>query len=163
MQLSDGQIIAPRSTALVQPRPSQLLLCLTSVGPSPCLVISLSTFPLLPCVTAPPSLTRPHGLLFLASSIYHPPRVLVPPRQLPTKERAHCLPTVSPVVLCTPRHSHHALIVRRHHSCHAPLPPSWPPCPSFKPFSYSRWQHERTSTSRGAELARSSSIPRSSY
>jgi hypothetical protein len=42
----------------------------------------------------------------------------------------------------------------------SPHLPRWPPNPSFKPFSYSRWQREKSSTSQSAELARSSSIPR---
>jgi hypothetical protein len=42
-------------------------------------------------------------------------------------------------------------------------PPRWPPCLSLKLFSYSRWQREKSSISRSAELAGPFSIPRSSY
>jgi hypothetical protein len=105
------------------------VLCLTSVGPSP--LPSHLPFPppiAAMCRRSSHSHSSTWPLFFASSSTYHPPRVLVPPRQLPTKSR----PLSS---FCTPRHSHHALIVRCHHSCHAPLPPNWPPCPSFKPFS----------------------------
>jgi hypothetical protein len=42
---------------------------------------------------------------------------------------------------------------RPHHSIAVPHFPRWPPRPSFKLFSYSRWQRERSSISQNAELA----------
>jgi hypothetical protein len=102
-------------------------------------VIFLPTFPLLSCVIAPLSLTRPHGLFPISSSIYRPPRVLFPPRQLLTKMRplrlpscplcSFLLPSVSPTtLLASPTCSGLVLVVRRHHPCHAPHFSHWPLC-----------------------------------
>jgi hypothetical protein len=60
----------------------------------------------------------------------------------------------SPLLSCAPQ---------CHYTYHAPCPPRWPSCPSLKISSYSRWQREKSSESRSAELAGPLSIPRSSY
>jgi hypothetical protein len=141
-------------------------------GPASRHVIFLPAFPLPPCVTVHLSLTLPDGLSLVSSSIYHSPRILFPLCQPFTKLASSIHPLslhislmthVNPphlshlsssfVILLSSCHPFHALITRHHHSCHAPHPPRWPPCLSLKLFSCSRWQREKSSLSRDAELA----------
>jgi hypothetical protein len=141
-------------------------------GPFSRYVIFLSTFLLLPCVIHPPPLFGPRGPPSFSSSTRRLPCVPLLSTSA-SRQRASPLSLISPlllpvvfrhvpssIALLTPRHFFHTLIVRRHHSCHAPHPSRWPPRPFVEPFSYSRWQREEPSISQNAELARSSSIPR---
>jgi hypothetical protein len=74
-------------------RGPDLLSCLVfnPCGPFSRHDISLSAFPLLPCVTVHPSLTLPYGLFLVSSSIYHPPRIPFPPCQ-PSQPATSILP-----------------------------------------------------------------------
>jgi hypothetical protein len=71
-------------------------------------------------------------------------------------------PPLLSVITHTSRRSFHTL-PQCHRSCHTPCPPRWPSGPTLKLFSCSRCQCEKSSLSRGAELAWPFSIPRSSY
>jgi hypothetical protein len=132
---------------------------------------SKTTFPPLSCVICPPPLFRPDGPFPVSSSTHHLPRVPFPPRQPLTKLHLphlfscllrlypFCLMS-SPAASLTSHRSYFAPALWPHHSVAEPHFPRWPPYPSFKLFSYSRWQREESSISQSAELARSSSIPR---
>jgi hypothetical protein len=176
VQLPDGQ---DRSAQINGARVVPLLstaLCLTSVDPPPVVLFSLPPFPccrvssihlslvVLVALLSPPSthfLPRvplpfhirfsPKGEFVLPSSP-HQPRC-PPPWFIPCLPLCHH-PHSSPLLPRAPRY---------HHTYHSPCPPRWPSCPSLKISSYSRWQREKSSGSRSAELAGPLSIPRSSY
>jgi hypothetical protein len=164
MQLSDGRDLSARINDAHLISSFSATPCLASVGPSPVMSSSRIAFPLLPCVIVPPSLTRPYGLFLVSSSIYHLPRVPFPPCQPLTKlhlprlfsrlsayipyDLCHPLPPLSPLIVLTS-----PLRLWPHHSVAVPHFPRWPPYPSFKLFSYSRWQREESSISQNAELA----------
>ena len=126
----------------------------------------------LPCVIRLPPLYGPRGLLSFPSSTHHPPRASFPPCQPPAKRcPSHLLPCLLRLVsfaMCLSQNPSHASpLLSRPHSFGPFTPFPYPPLSVLAPHayplsqsSYSRWQHEKSSISRGAELARSSSIPR---
>jgi hypothetical protein len=152
MQLSDGHDRGAQINGACAAPPSSTARCLASVGPPP--IIS-SSLPLFPCFRVS-SIHLSSLVRVVLPSSHHP---LVPChvfrsfiRQPLTRRQVHYIPSSS---LHVPP--------RRHHSYHTPCPPRWPPCPSLKLFSCSRWQHEKSSPSREAELAEPFSIPRRNY
>jgi hypothetical protein len=117
--------------------------------------------PLLPCVTYPFLLSGPRGLPFCPSPT-HPAthlsfHISFPPRGSSILDALlHGLSSVTP--LCY--HSRSSPLLPRAPQCHRSF---HTPCPSLKLVSCSRWQLEKSSPSRDAELAEPSPIPRSSY
>jgi hypothetical protein len=172
MQLPDGHDRGAQINGARAVPPFSAALCLTSVGPPPVISSFLPPFPY--CRV---SSIHPSSLVRVALPSSHHPLITCHasrsfPHQPLTRRRVrfsrlppplgvfrHGSSSVTPL---TSRHSFHAP-PRRHHSYHTPYPPRWPPCPSLKLFSYSRWQREKSSVSRNAELAGPFSIPRSSY
>jgi hypothetical protein len=169
-QLSDGHDRGAQINGSWMASSLSATLPLTCVGPFP---IMSSSFPPFSCCRM--SSIRLPALARVVLPLSRHPLVACHvsrsfPRQPLTKEQVHYPSSSSPSAMCPPLSpfSHLATsftpsIVLHYHSCHAPHPPRWPPRPFVKLFSYSRWQHEESSISQNAELARSSSIPRSSY
>jgi hypothetical protein len=178
VQLPDGQ---DRSAQINGARVVPLLsaaLCLTSVGPPPVILFSLPPFPC--CRVSSTHLSSVVLVALLSPTIHSFPAACPAPFPHPflTQRRVRS-PVFSPstwmssamVHPLSPSLSSPSLLAtpstrpppRCHHTYHAPCPPRWPSCPSLKISSYSRWQREKSSGSRSAELAGPLSIPRSSY
>ena len=173
VQLSDGQ---NRSTQINGARVALPLLairCLTSVGPPPVISFFFCLSPAAMChpLTSPQWSSWPS---FLPPSTPFSPRVPIPFHVGFSPKVPHILPTYLGVLRhgpssATPLFHHHHFspplprAPRCRHTHHAPCPPHWPSCSSFKISCYSRWQSEKSSGSRNAELAGPLSIPRSSY
>jgi hypothetical protein len=174
MQLPDGHDQGARINGARAAPPFSAAQCLTSVGPPLVISFFLPPFPCYHVSSIHLLLPGPHGLTFfspptrslpcvplLSTSASHPKASsLLPSSSLLLDVFCH---ESSSVILLSFCHSFHALITRHHHPRHAPCPPRWSPCPSLKVFSCSRWQCEKSSSSREAELAEPFSIPRSSY
>jgi hypothetical protein len=136
-------------------------LYLTRVGPPPATLSFLPPYP--SCHVSPTHLSSwSYWLPFPPPSTYFLPRVphpfhirLSPKGEFAFPSSSHlpgCLPPS--FILCSPL---------CHHTYHDPCPSCWPSCSSLKISSYSRWQCEKSSESRNAELAGPLSIPRNSY
>jgi hypothetical protein len=153
----DGSRMAPTLSAA---------LCLTSVGPPSCFVILSSAFPLLPRVIHSSSSLV---LVALLSPTIHSFAAACPvPFHISFSPKGESFSRLLPIYLdvlhgSSPVTPFVVTLTSRHHSYHTPRPPRWPSCPSLKLFSCSRWQREKYSLSRDAELAGLLSIPRSSY
>jgi hypothetical protein len=166
VQLPDGQ---DRSAQINGARAVPLLsaaLCLTRVGPPPATLFFLPPFPCCHVSSTHLLLGGPRGSPFshhpliscrvyhaLSTSVHHPKTSsfsCLLPIYLDDFRRGS--PPVPPSAI--------TLLLR---APITPRPPRWPSCPSLKISSYSRWQREKSSESRSAELAGPLSIPRSSY
>jgi hypothetical protein len=170
VQLPDGH---DRSAQINGARAAPLLsaaLCLTSVGPPPVISLLLPPFPCCRVSSIHPLLSGR-----VASPSFHHPLIPATHPVLSTSvshpKASPFLPSSSHLPDCLPFHESSPVTPLCHHSHFSPSllpyttssPPRWPSCPSLKLFSCSRWQREKYSLSRDAELAGPLSIPRSSY
>jgi hypothetical protein len=155
----DGSRMAPTLSAV---------LSLTRMGPPS----AMSSFcPPFPCCRVP--LTHPSSLARVAFPSSHHPLIARHASRFfhisLSPEGESVSPVFAPSTWLSPSTGHPLLppsvviLTSRHHSYHTPRPPRWPSRPSLKLFSCSRWQREKYSLSRDAELAGLLSIPRSSY
>jgi hypothetical protein len=174
MHLSDGHDQGARINDARAAPPFSAARCLTSVGPPPIISSSLPPFPCCRVSSIHLLLPGPRGLTFFSPPTRSLPCVLLLSMSASHPKASSFLPSSSlllyvfrhessSVILLSFCHSFHTLITWHHHPHHAPCPPRWPPYPSLKVFSCSRWQREKSSSSGESELAESFSIPRSSY
>jgi hypothetical protein len=139
MQLSDGRDRRTRINGAWTIPSFSAALCLASVGPSPVMSSSRTAFPpAIMCHLSSSTLSPrwPFPRLIIHSSLSMCPAPFHISLSPKSKSIISHLPPFSPVVfhhvpssvaLLAPRHFFHALIVRRHHSCHAPHSSHWPP------------------------------------
>jgi hypothetical protein len=174
MYLSDGHDRGAQINGARAAPTFSVARCLTSVGPPPVISSSLLPFPCSRVSSIHLLLSSPRGLTFFSPPTHPLPRVPLLSTSASHPLANSFLPSsslspdvfrrqLSSIILLSSCHVFHALIARNHHPRHAPCSPRWPPCPSLKLFSCSRWQREKSSPSREAELAEPFSIPRSSY
>jgi hypothetical protein len=150
-QINDARAVPLLSAAL----------CLTRVGPPP---ITLFLLPPFPCshVSSTHLSLWSSQLSFLPPSTHFLPRVPRPFHICSSPKGEFIFPSSPHLLECFPPRFIPCFSLC-HFTYQAPRPPRWPSCPSLKISSYSRWQREKSSESRSAELAGPLSIPRSSY
>jgi hypothetical protein len=170
VQLPDGQ---DRSAQINGARAAPLLSaarCLTSVGPPPVISFFLPPFPC--CRVSSTYLSSLVRVLSFLSTIRSFPATRPVSFHISfSPEGESIFSRLHPVYLTVFRHESSPVTPLCHHSHFSPSllpytmssPPRWPSCPSLKLFGCSRWQREKYSLSRDAELAGPLSIPRSSY